>query len=72
MEIRRSKDEQGFQVSTSHEHDHVVTFRMERDDESGDRVVFAGTFNGTTTEWGEIVARVSDIELGYSEGRRGK
>lgn len=72
MEIRRSKDEQGFQVSTSHEHDHVVTFRMERDDEGGDRVVFAGTFNGTTEEWAEIVARVRDVEDVYSEQRRGK
>lgn len=72
MELRLSKDDQGFQAETKwgDQDAHIATFRMKRDDVGGDRVTFTGTFDGTSDEWDQIVTRVDDVTGKYEEQRR--
>lgn len=73
MEVRRSKDDQGFQAETKwsgNDVEHMVTFRMKAVGPDEDRVTFSGTFDGTVGEWDAIVTRVDDITNKYEEERR--
>jgi hypothetical protein len=60
MIVRLSKDGCGFQVEG--EDDHVVTFRVERDE-----VALTGTFTGSYQDWDEIAKRIDDIRVMHEE-----